>query len=103
MIADALAEMHIEAERGCVRAQYELSEHYCESSYRESVKWRLLAAEQGHVRAQRMIGEMYEHGLGCAQNWEVALRYYRRAAAQGDSESESRSLRVAARIADRAR
>jgi TPR repeat protein len=41
-------------------------------------------AEKGNARAQYYLGEMYEQGLGTAQNLDEAFKWYARAAQQGD-------------------
>jgi TPR repeat protein len=40
-------------------------------------------AEQGHGNAQDLLGAMYEHGVGVAQDYGEAARWYRKAADQG--------------------
>jgi len=41
-----------------------------------------LAAEAGDANAQYDLGGMYEEGQGVEQNYEVALKWYRKAADQ---------------------
>ncbi|MEA3640170.1 MAG: tetratricopeptide repeat protein [Lamprobacter sp.] len=43
------------------------------------------AAEEGHVRAQLMLGVLHENGSGVIQDYEQALEWYRRAAMQGEA------------------
>ena len=40
-------------------------------------------AEEGDVKAQSKLGYMYSHGQGVPKDYAEALRWYRRAAAQG--------------------
>jgi len=42
------------------------------------------AAEQGYAKAQDKLGEMYQFGNGVAQDYEEAIKWYRKAAEQGD-------------------
>ena len=41
------------------------------------------AAEQGNAKAQFNLGECYVHGTGVARNEVEAVKWYRKAAAQG--------------------
>jgi TPR repeat protein len=84
----AIREMKTDGDRGCVRAQYELSiVNYRHKNYYESLRWRLRAAAQGHAAALRMMGEMYEYGLGKPRDLKTARDYYARAATQGDLDA----------------
>lgn len=51
----------------------------------EALKWYRKAAEQGHARAQRNLGSLYEAGRGAVADPAEAARWYRAAALQGDS------------------
>ena len=42
-------------------------------------EWRPLA-EQGHAKAQFNLGVMYKKGMGVAQDYSQAAKWYRRAA-----------------------
>ena len=42
-------------------------------------------ANKGDARAQYYFGEMYEQGLGTAQNFKEAFKWYAKAAEQGDT------------------
>ena len=48
----------------------------------------LKAAEQGDPDAQNYLGWMYSHGSGVRRNKVEAVKWYRRAAEQGDSEAK---------------
>jgi TPR repeat protein len=48
-----------------------------------------MAAEQGDVRAQYMLGTMYEEGQGVPQDYAEALRWYRLVAEQDDAWAQS--------------
>ncbi|MCY3593818.1 MAG: tetratricopeptide repeat protein [Bacteroidetes bacterium] len=52
------------------------------------MKWWKLTAEQGHARAQKNLGVMYENGHGVPENYQEALNWYRRAAEQGDTTAQ---------------
>ena len=49
-----------------------------------------LAAHQGVVRAQRLLGSIYEQGLGVATNDAEAAHWYAQAAEQGDAVAQHR-------------
>ena len=71
-------------------AQYRLAvDHFLGTHPRASdgraLYWYRRAAEQGHVPAQLLLGQMYESGWGVASDRAEAVRWYRRAAASGDS------------------
>ena len=46
------------------------------------------AAEQGHMKAQMYLGEIYTSGLGVAKDERLALVYFEMAAHQGNSRSQ---------------
>ena len=46
-------------------------------------------AEQGHAYAQYVLGTMYEAGEGVPQRAAEAMRWYRKAARQGQAEAQS--------------
>ena len=48
----------------------------------------LKAAEQGDVDAQNYLGWMYFHGSGVPENKVEAVKWYRKAAKQGDSDAK---------------
>ena len=47
-------------------------------------EWKVLA-EQGNAKAQNELGRMYELGLGGVQDYKEAVKWYRKAAEQGDA------------------
>jgi len=49
----------------------------------EAANRTLKYAEQGHASAQTSLGFMYDYGKGVTQDYEVAMRWYRKAADQG--------------------
>jgi hypothetical protein len=50
--------------------------------------WLLKPAARGDVRAQMALGELYEQGLGVAQNYDEARHWYRVAALQGVRDAQ---------------
>jgi len=57
-------------------------------------EWRPLA-EQGHALAQLQLGVMYYVGRGVAKDYTQAVRWYRKAAAQGSLAGKSAGQRLA--------
>ena len=50
-------------------------------------EWTPLA-EQGDVRAQYNLGQMYRRGDGVLQNYKTAVKWYRLSAKQGDARAQ---------------
>ena len=46
------------------------------------------AAERGDARAQAYLGFMYQYGRGVAQNYALAIYWYRRSAEQGNPSAQ---------------
>jgi TPR repeat protein len=55
---------------------------------REAVRLFRIAADAGHAAAQTMLGVAYRHAEGVDQDYEMAFRYHRLAAAQGVNEAQ---------------
>ena len=53
--------------------------------YAESVRWHRPIAEGGYAQAQFMLGSRYSKGHGVELNDVIAMDWYRKAAAQGNS------------------
>ena len=51
-------------------------------------------AKQGIIDAQFNLGTLYEYGIGMEQNYQEALKWYEKAAAQGDNEAQERIERL---------
>jgi TPR repeat protein len=51
--------------------------------------WRFLAVIRGNSNAQSMLGDMYDKGQGVERDYETAVDYYSKAAAQGDGVARS--------------
>lgn len=61
-----------------------------EESDKEAVKWYRLAADQGHPRAQSMLGVFYEKGSGGLEKSDKeAVKWFRLAADQGFSLAQN--------------
>lgn len=81
------------AEGGDPEAQYQLGlntlqqhwEHGSQALIGDAVAWIRRAAEQNHIRAQLVLGTLYEKGRGVIQDDHEAIEWYRRAANQGDA------------------
>ena len=54
---------------------------------KEAVRWCRLAADQGDVDAQCILGAIYADGLVVAKDGKEAVRWYRLAADQGDADA----------------
>lgn len=75
------AKLTAQAEKGDVEAMVELAEVYCggkniEQDDQICGMWMKQAAEKGHVRAQYMLGRMYELGLGMRADPVQAFKWY---------------------------
>ncbi len=56
--------------------------------YKEAMEWYKKAADQGDAAAQYRVGLMYEKGDGTEKNNDIALDYYRKAAANGNVDAQ---------------
>ncbi|NOQ64394.1 MAG: peptidase C14 [Methyloprofundus sp.] len=61
---------------------------YDRANYASSLKVWLPQAKEGNAKAQVIVGEMYEKGLGSLADPAIAAQWYRKAAAQGDSSAQ---------------
>lgn len=82
------------ADQGWPGAQFNLGVMYAkgqgvQKSYKEALKWYLLAAKQGNASAQSNLGNMYEKGQGTAQDYNEALKWYNLAANQGHGMAQT--------------
>jgi tetratricopeptide (TPR) repeat protein len=59
------------------------SSYYSNGQYAAALHYLNQGAEQRHARAQQLLGQMYENGYGVRQNLELAVQYFKAAAAQG--------------------
>ena len=51
-------------------------------------------AEKGHAKAQLYLGIMYEMGLGVKQDYPEAVKWYQKAAIQGDREAQKKLVEM---------
>ncbi len=49
------------------------------------MRWYRKAADAGNIDAQYAIGYMYNLGYGVKKDYKEAVRWYQKAAAQGDT------------------
>jgi|GEM_PF-6651388 len=61
---------------------------HCERST-EAAKWFRMAAERGHARAQFLLGELYDNGIGVPEDVAEAINWYRKAAEQGNADAQT--------------
>jgi len=54
----------------------------------ESIYWLNLAAEKGHIGAQKKLAEIYEDGQKVTQNYDEAIKWYSMAAYLGDTQAQ---------------
>lgn len=83
------------AEQGGVAAQFALGVAYyygdmgVRKDYSEAFKWLKLAAEQGDLDSQYIIGHMYANGEGVGQNYGLAIWWYNQAAFEGHGDAQA--------------
>lgn len=59
-----------------------------QQNYLEGYYYALQAANNHHIpQAEHLVGILYEYGIGTSQNFELAIKYYRRASEQRYLES----------------
>ena len=82
------------AEEGEAEAQFMLGCFFhagrggLEKDPEHAAHWYRKAAEQGHVNAPAMLGQMSYLGEGVPPSSAEAIRWYRKAASQGDAGSQ---------------
>ena len=54
----------------------------------EIVESCIFTADQGDIRAQNLVGILFKKGLGVTQNYNEAVKYFRKAAEQGSSDGQ---------------
>lgn len=74
------------AEKGHTNAQYELGRHdvSLDLTAEQGAEWIYKAAIKGHVEAQLSLGHIYFFGSGVTKDVNEAVKWYRKAAEQGD-------------------
>jgi len=87
------------AEKGNIEAQAMLGSLYSNNSFmlgdfslknpKEAQKWLHSAGEAGSIQAQRTLGVLYTYGIdGFDENIEAAVYWHKKAAEQGDQDSQ---------------
>lgn len=66
----------------------EAMEAYKGGKYHTALRLFRELAEQGQVQSQRMMGNMYDKGLGVQQDFDAAVRWYSKAATQKDPAAQ---------------
>ena len=93
--AVCIEKMETFAEQGDADTQFELAHlllYHKDSNIedkKQGMNWLLSAAEQGHTKAQHILGYRYLFGEGILQNYKDALKWFRLAAEQGYSIAQS--------------
>ncbi|MGK9234024.1 SEL1-like repeat protein [Inquilinus limosus] len=59
------------------------------------MRWFRIAADQGYDAAEAAVGVMYLEGRGVQKDIDEAVRWLRRAAAQGNEEARARLAELA--------
>ena len=92
---DDIEELQILANQGNVDAQNVLTDGYTlamsglSEDPKEAFKCGLLAAQQGDLWSQTVVGKMYYEGMGVAQDYKESVKWYRNAAGKGSAEAQS--------------
>lgn len=90
--AEQIDDLLSKGAEGSVEAQLQLGETYYSGKGKDlelSFYWYEKAARQGHPKAQRALGAMYELGKGTAKSPEKAAYWYRKAADQGLARAQT--------------
>jgi TPR repeat protein len=88
------------AEQGFAHAQDKLGSFYFyEGDYGQGIHWYTLAAEQGLACAQYKLGLCYYHGAVVMQNQELAVRWFRKAAEQGNPSALTNLKKISPALA----
>jgi len=92
--ASALGETEPAPEPTDAEGQFELGRRLAwglegtEKDPRAGIKWFLLAAEQGHARAQTQLGMAYQKGRGVRRDIPESVKWMRKAAEQGHAKAQ---------------
>ena len=65
-----------------------------DESWQQVFNFQLKLAEQGNVKAQYILGEMYEQGRGVDKNTDTAIEWYQKAEKNGHKDAAKRIARV---------
>ena len=96
---ETIAKLVLRAEKGDVDAMVKIAEIYCgginiEQDDQVCAIWMRRAAEGGHMRAQFMLGGLYQHGLGVRTDPVQAYRWYTLSYEQGYQMSGSAAKKL---------
>jgi S1-C subfamily serine protease len=89
-----MRELTLDAKRGDAVAQRKLGSRYANGSgvkqnFQTAVKWYAESAEQGDIKAQFALGQIYADGnQGVPKNYKASLQWYSRAAEQGNLNAQ---------------
>lgn len=91
-IASPSDELIVQASQGDVHAQARACVIFMASGdatheYGEAARWCALAAAAGNSEAQALYARQYQLGLGIAQDKELAIEWYEKAAAQQNAQA----------------
>ena len=67
---------------------------YSADCYKIATIWFLAAAKQGHITAQSMLALCYEEGYGVPKSKETAIKWYKKAALEGDEIALHKYLKL---------
>lgn len=70
-----------------------------DDSWSNVFKFQTKMAEMGNVRAQFILGEMYEEGRGVQKNRVKAIEWYRKAKSNGNKDAAGRITKIQTGIA----
>ena len=95
----AIQQLHAQAEKGNVEAQFALAQAYDRGrdvavDKMVAVRWYTRAAEQGDAFSQYLLGNNSWNGTGMPKSEQEAVRWWQRAAAQGFAPAQSSLGRV---------
>lgn len=69
--------------------------HFARKDFQTALAYYERSAEQGYPRAYNWVAHIYQHGLGVPQSAEMAIKYYRKAAAYGYLIAERALIHIA--------
>ena len=89
------SDQHVDEE--AKRTEDEKKKQESAKRQQEAVKQYQEAAELGNVKAQFKLAWCYEKGVGVKRDVDAAVRWYRKAAAQGDAAAQTALVRLGKR------
>ena len=73
-------------EKGC--------DAYVNGDYKTALKYCIPAAKRGHVKSMDIVGECYRNGYEVEQSYSEAVKWFRKAAEQGDPDAKEALKRL---------